>query len=309
MSFLSVRWWLCAVILALPGPVLPEDGTGRIGVHLSRERQQLAGIRIQILPAPRPMPSEPAWAYTLDPAPLLEAAAEYRRLRQSRRNASETVRLLQERHRRLERLGTGVRRREREQAELAWIKARNRLQTLNVRLNGLRQRFASRWGTALTQWLLQRPDRLQALADGTITLVRLVPDGPGPAWVRYRRRRIPLHYLSPLPGVDPQLAMPAALFWARAAIPYGLRLPALSGEPANAVPIPAAAVVWYAGHPWIYLQNDDETFQRHPLENWRATGDTWWIRETPPGRRIVVRGAQLLLAEEFRAQVPEEDDD
>jgi len=307
MSFLSVRWWLCAVILALAEPVLPEDGTG-FGVHLSRERQQLAGIRIQALPAPRPMPSEPAWAYTLDPAPLLEAAAEYRRLRQSRRNASVTVRLLQERHRRLERLGTGVRRREREQAELAWLEARNRLQTLAVRLDGLKQRLTSRWGMTLTQWLRQRPDRLQALAAGTITLVRLVPDGPGPAWLIYRRQRIPLHYLSPLPSADPQLAMPAALFWARAALPHGLRLPALSGGTASAVPLPAAAVVWYAGRPWVYLQNDDETFQRHPLENWRATGDTWWVREALAGRRIVVRGAQLLLAEEFRAQVPEEDD-
>lgn len=308
MSFSFVRCWLVAVILALPGPVLPEEGTG-IGVHLSRERQQLAGIRIQVLPAPQPMPSEPAWAYTLDPAPLLEAAAEYRRLRQSRRNASETVRVLEERYRRLKRLGTGVRHREREQAELAWLEARNRLQTLTVRLDALKQRLTSRWGIALTQWLWQRPDRLQALAAGTITLVRLVPDEAGPAWLIYQRQRIPLHYLSPLPGADPRLAMPAALFWARAAVPHGLRLPALSGETASAVPVPAAAVVWYAGRPWVYLQRDDETFRRHPLENWRATGDTWWVREALAGRRIVVRGAQLLLAEEFRAQVPEEDDD
>ncbi len=308
MSFSFVRCWLVAVILALPGPVLSEEGTG-IGVHLSRERQQLAGIRIQVLPAPQPMPAEPAWAYTLDPAPLLEAAAEYRRLQQSLRNTSETVQVLQERYRRLERLGTGVRRREREQAELAWLEARNRLQTLTVRLDGLRQRLASRWGTALTPWLSQQPDRLQALADGTITLVRLVPDVAGPARLIYRRRHVPLHYLSPLPGADPQLAMPAALFWAQAKIPHGLRLLALSGETASAVPVPTAAVVWYAGRPWVYLQRDDETFRRHPLENWRATGDTWWVRQALAGHRIVVRGAQLLLAEEFRAQVPAEDDD
>ena len=303
-----MRWWLAALVAALSIPVFPEDETAFV-VHLDRQQQRLAGIQSRVLPPPRPMPSQPAWAYVLDPAPVIQQTAEYHQLRHSRGNALKEAQVLQDRYRRLHRLGNGIKRRELEQAEVAWLEAENRSQTLAIQLAGMRQRILNRWGSALGQWMLEQSSRLQQLADGRITLVRLVTDRPGPAQLIYRNRRIPLNYLSLLPGADPLLKQPAALFWAEGWIPYGLRLQALTGKTIDAVAVPATAVIWYASGPWIYLQTGAETFQRHILENWQVSGDTWWVNPELGGHRIVVRGAQLLLAEEFRALVPEEDDD
>jgi hypothetical protein len=60
----------------------------------------------------------------------------------------------------------------------------------------------------------------------------------------------------------------------------------------------------------VYVQLDDERFVRRALASYRENGDEWFVSGAlDPGDRIVVTGAQMLLSEELRSQIPEERDD
>jgi len=77
----------------------------------------------------------------------------------------------------------------------------------------------------------------------------------------------------------------------------------------NGVVIPSSAVVWYAGTPWAYFKEVDNQFIRKPISA-EAEVDTGWFNSTfDADSVVVVKGAQLLLSEEFKYLIKNENDD
>jgi hypothetical protein len=75
--------------------------------------------------------------------------------------------------------------------------------------------------------------------------------------------------------------------------------------------IPSAAVVWYGGKAWIYKKKDTENFVRIPISTESPTPNGWFNK---PGTisvndNVVTSGAQLLLSEEFKYQIKNENED
>jgi hypothetical protein len=94
--------------------------------------------------------------------------------------------------------------------------------------------------------------------------------------------------------VGQRVYMPAAT---RAGAPPGVR-------------VPESAVVWQAGQPWVYLAEDAEHFRRQALQLGAALGDAWFSSgPLRAGAPVVVQGAQLLLSEESRALIRNENGD
>jgi hypothetical protein len=61
---------------------------------------------------------------------------------------------------------------------------------------------------------------------------------------------------------------------------------------------------------FVYIKSDSETFIRRKIENYAVTPDGYFVEnDLKPGEYIVTTGGQLLLSEEFRVQIPDEDDD
>ncbi|GAP38451.1 hypothetical protein [Piscinibacter sakaiensis] len=108
--------------------------------------------------------------------------------------------------------------------------------------------------------------------------------------------------------------------------------------------VPAAAIVWHAGQPWIYVResgrDEDEgaeaapapaspsasmpgagaaarpaeavakdRFQRRALPAARRVGEQWFVPGLSEDDPVVVRGAQVLLSEELKSQIRNENDD
>lgn len=74
--------------------------------------------------------------------------------------------------------------------------------------------------------------------------------------------------------------------------------------------LPESAIVWYAGSPWVYIEEDEGVYVRHPVL--KAHTDAQGIFVTTGfdvGEALVTAGAQMLLSEEFRWQIHGEDDD
>ncbi|MEN9726712.1 MAG: hypothetical protein RL434_1078 [Pseudomonadota bacterium] len=177
----------------------------------------------------------------------------------------------------------------------------------------------ARWGSALAAGALTHASWFEALAAGTAQLIEfeagleppteipleqgttaqdatlMIVVGPAPAVLGVTQRAT--YY-----GVakDPNL---------RVGMQMTLAVPGKTG-PLEGWLVPASALVWHDGAQWFYLETATGTFHRLsaarslPHPEGRVLGEGLGADS-----RVVVRGAQALLAEEFRARIPEEDDD
>jgi hypothetical protein len=73
--------------------------------------------------------------------------------------------------------------------------------------------------------------------------------------------------------------------------------------------VPNSAVIWHDGKPWIYIKVKNEQFQRTPISADVEVGDSWFNQNLKPDTEIVTSGAQLLLSEEFKYLIKNENED
>ena len=117
------------------------------------------------------------------------------------------------------------------------------------------------------------------------------------------------------------------------------------GEQSSGMLLPATAVIWHAGQPWIYVResgadtdSEDEgkgqarapaasgapasgpgpssttapkldRFQRIAIPRAQRVGEQWFVPGLAEDGPVVVRGAQVLLSEELKFQIKNENDD
>ena len=73
--------------------------------------------------------------------------------------------------------------------------------------------------------------------------------------------------------------------------------------------IPSNAVIWYAGKPWVYFKLKNNQFIRKPISTENEVQDGWFNQGMNADNEVVVSGAQLLLSEEFKYQIKNENED
>ena len=75
--------------------------------------------------------------------------------------------------------------------------------------------------------------------------------------------------------------------------------------------IPKEAVIWNAGQAWVYIKTDENKFLRKVIETDNESSNGWIVKEESIKENdlIVINGAQLLLSEEFKYQIKNENDD
>ncbi len=132
------------------------------------------------------------------------------------------------------------------------------------------------------------------------------------AYTLHRTRAV---LLSSSPQSDPVLPGRSYFYYADTTLPTNTRIVAylpLADTQQRGLFVPTDAQVWYGGQSWVYIQLDKNRFTRRAVSRQASGNDGFYVtRGFKPGDAIVVRGAQLLLSEEFRAQIKsgEEGDD
>ncbi|MDP1663684.1 MAG: hypothetical protein Q8L79_01050 [Methylobacter sp.] len=80
-------------------------------------------------------------------------------------------------------------------------------------------------------------------------------------------------------------------------------------ENRSGVIIPKSALVWYMDQAFVYIKTDAEQFTRRTIDQYSATNGGYFVGSgINAGEQLVVTGGQMLLSEEFRGQIPNEDD-
>lgn len=187
------------------------------------------------------------------------------------------------------------------------------------RLAGVAATARLGWGDVLGSALVDHAALINDLLDRRRYLVKVtlapgtnMPDPPKTANGVHGGADIALSFVSLATGTDPKL-QGVSYFYSIAAengVLPGLNLDVTLAVPVSqtGVIIPGSAVVWLEEKAWIYVRQDAHTFVRRAIDPTRPAGnDGYVVTSLAPGAEIVVQGAQMLLSEEFRAQVPVED--
>jgi hypothetical protein len=87
-----------------------------------------------------------------------------------------------------------------------------------------------------------------------------------------------------------------------------------SGKANSGAVIPNQAIVWFGGKPWAYFKQGksktgDDQFARKPISTDTEVAGGWFNQGLTDDSEVVVSGAQLLLSEEFKNQIKNENDD
>ena len=86
-----------------------------------------------------------------------------------------------------------------------------------------------------------------------------------------------------------------------------------TSDNASGVVIPSTAVVWYAGKAWAYFKNgqdkDHVQFIRKPINTDTEVDEGWFNQGIAENSEVVISGAQLLLSEEFKYLIKNENED
>jgi len=182
------------------------------------------------------------------------------------------------------------------------------------------------WGPVIGHALIKGQGLVNRLIERQEFLIQItVPPGrsidPPPSAsveVAGSTRRAEVRYISPATRTDPKI-QGLSFFYAAAAssgmLPgMNARAFLVSGKPVDGYVIPPSAIVWWSGHPWVYVKIADDKFTRRQIPTDMPVG-----REGEfvvpvrafgePEPAIVLKGAQMLLSEEFRAQIQVEGDD
>jgi hypothetical protein len=182
------------------------------------------------------------------------------------------------------------------------------------------------WGPVIGSSLVRGSDLVNNLIERREFLLQItVPPGrsidpPPTASVEIPggRLRADVRYISPATRTDPKI-QGASFFYAAPAssgmLPgMNARAYLISGKPVEGYVIPPSAIVWWAGRPWAYAKIADDEFTRRQIPTDMPVGreGQFVVPVTAfgePEPAIVLKGAQMLLSEEFRAQIQVEGDD
>ena len=304
-----------------------EDG--RTVVRISTDSQKAAGIATQALKSAQREAATEAIGIVMNMQPLAEMRGRYFAAVAESRAARATLAAAESESRRMEMLF----RDDRNVSEQAMKAAQARYQAEVSRLvvadqaaASIRDAIRGIWGEAVTA-LAVNPDSqtMRSLLRQTAFLVQLVfpYDLPrtavrgkiavAPAMARDKSHAA--SFVADSPQIDP--AYPGETYFYlvngggfRAGMRVAARIK-MGGAPDSGVIVPSAAVVWHAGKAWAYVKDDKEgSFARFEV----STADEMeggWFNKTgfDDHDEVVVSGAQLLLSEELKYQIRNENED
>jgi hypothetical protein len=290
---------------------------GRTVIRLSAEEQSQAGIEIENLKPARERRQLAVPAMVLDVQSLVNLASSYAAAQANLRKAENSLSVSQLEYNRLKSLYTNqqnVSAKAFQAAEGAFHNDQSSValarRDLEFRVAALQQSWGNEianWVTAGSKLLTQVFGRQDALVQLTLTRGDPVAAPREVLLELPNQRRATATMVSRFPRVDPRIQGDSFLYVAKGqgALAPGLNLIAhLSTGPRIAgVRIPASAVVWLNGDPWVYVQTSPEEFTRLAVStNHPVAGGFFLSQGPPPGDRIVRAGAQMLLSAEFHTQ-------
>ncbi len=181
----------------------------------------------------------------------------------------------------------------------------------------IKEMVRQRWGKVIAEWLFTGSPSFKRLVHQEDVLVQItLPSdaqiaAPSQTALFDTQNGKPAtgSLVSPSPRTDPRI-QGKSFFYVASAQATGF-LPGMNtlaymsvGSPVPGVVVPKTAVVWWQGKSWVFAQKSPEQFVRREISTETPLKDGWFVvKGLAAGDRVVVKGTQSLLSEEFRSQI------
>lgn len=304
-------------------PAAAHARTDGNAVLIDREAQEAAGIAVEKLKAAQYTASQRHFGVLADPRTLVEMRQRYLSLAAQIAAGDAQVQQRRAELARVEGLfneGRNATQRDLEAARAALVLEEQRVGALQAERRAVVDGVRVIWGDALADRLGEKDSLLARAIAREVDLVQFsMPYGASPQRLHWRVGAAAAQdagLAGTLVGRVPQaLAGLQGETWLLTTAPSGLpagtrlRVTADATQPLAGVNVPAAALLRFAGKTWVYLKTGPERFERHALAADRPLGDGLFSDAFKPGATVVTSGAQLLLSEEFRFAIKNENED
>lgn len=204
-----------------------------------------------------------------------------------------------------------------------------KLASATTSANGIRDNIRQLWGATLANWATQTANNseMQSLLQAHEVLVKItLPFDVTPnkstalriSPMGAQAQQLKAQYISEAPQADSSIQGKTYFYRAPASnLRAGMRVSthlASQSKASTGVIIPHEAVVWYANQAWVYQKVGADKFVRRLISTEteiESDAISGWYNTTglEANEDVVVNGAQLLLSEELKYQIKNENED
>jgi hypothetical protein len=296
---------------------------GRPVITVDDETQERSGIETEALTATPYQEKVRAYGMVVDVARLTALSNSYVNAKTQVQTARAKLAMSKPAFERAQSLYTNQRvvsQAALESAEAAFTTDQAGLAAAEAQVRTLVATAYQEWGSVLGKSLVEESPMINRLIERQDFLVQItLPPGvtlpaPPPAATIQTGKDLQatIAFVSPATRVDPKIQGPTFFYTvpAESGVLPGMNVLALlaTGKSVDGVRVPASAIVWWQDRAWVYRHASPDTFTREEIATeLAAEGGAFIVKNIPPGTEIVTNGAQLLLSEEFRAQIQIED--
>lgn len=312
----------------IPTASAVSNKSGRAVIALSAQSQKASGIVTAELQEADSQATVEVYGSVLDPQPLFELRAHYLAALAETRALRVAVSGSEAEYQRARRLfadDRNVSERALQAAQTQWRADQARVAAAEQAAAALRESLRANWGDAIAGWAGDPAARFfQSLSARREVLLqmslpfdlrqRAAQAGMRVSAVGMGESARPARYVAPAQHSDAGATGSTFLYLTDARdLRQGMRVAgrlAVEGAAREGVVVPAAAVVWHGGKAWCYVQEEPGEFARKEVDTREELGAGWFnANGFEAGEQVVVSGAQLLLSEEQKFLIREENDD
>lgn len=304
-----------------------EQSAANPPIHLDVNVQQLAGIETVTLGPAHFQTEFTAYGSALNSQPLASLHYRYQLAQHDSSSAKAKYQNSQQNINRLQELyrhGVASKRNLQSQ-QLQWQIDKSSAQTAQLQGQAIVDEALLMWGKELTESVLSgNSGSLADFLSGRQTLLKItlpvnkhLAKGIETIYVEPsgdRGKAAKATLIAAAPQVDNTIQGESYFFkTGGASIKPGMRvaawIPELNKNQTGVI-IPKSALIWHLDQSFVYIKTGLQTFIRRRIEQFTLASDGYFIGdELKPGEQLVTAGGQLLLSEEFRVQIPDEDKD
>jgi len=304
----------------------PVANPGQGAIALAAKAQSLSGLQTITLTSVSDHPEFTAYGKAVNIQPLVELRNRYLVTLTERGGATARFEQAEQNIRRQQDLyregATSKHSLQVQQAQ--WQTDKALLDASGVHGKAIIDEARLNWGKKLTEWALSADaDQLSGFLSGKKTLLHItLPVNKQLASEIQsieveasgnRSAATKAELISAAPQTDASVQGESYFFQTDGRrIRTGMRVAAWipeQGENQSGVVIPKSALIWYMDQAFVYIKTAKEQFSRRAIDHYSATAGGYFVGSgLSAGEQLVVTGGQMLLSEEFRRQIPDEDD-
>ncbi|WP_394753112.1 hypothetical protein [Crenothrix sp.] len=305
---------------------MDDDGQNRSVLVLNEKTQAITGLQTTVLEASHFGAEYSVSGKALTLQPLLVLRNRYLELLAQHQQALAKLKQAEQNKQRqqdLFRHGVTSQHNLQEQ-QLQWHTEKSVVAANSLQTKAIVDEARLMWGNTLTAWVVtsdstQLTDFLSGrsvLLQITLPADKTLVTGNPVIYVEasgYRHKASKAVFISDAPQMDSAFPGQRYFFQTQGkSIKPGMRVVAWIAEKkqaASGVMLAKSAAIWMLDQLFVYVKSGKDTFSRRLVNDYKVTSEGYFaVSGFDAGEEIVTTGAQMLLSEEQRRQIPDEDD-